>query len=42
MKYHIFISKKELLTGIFFIVGFLFLDTWAEGVGLAASILVSS
>lgn len=24
MKYHIFISKKELLTGIFFIVGFLF------------------
>jgi hypothetical protein len=25
-----------------FIVGFLFLDTWAEGVGLAASILVSS
>ena len=25
MKYHIFISKKELLTGVFFIVGFLFL-----------------
>ena len=24
MKYHIFISKKELLTGVFFIVGFLF------------------